>query len=482
MLGSLRNFSSSIYAKVLLGIVIIPFVFWGMGSNFVGGNKNIVLRIDKDKYSIQEFGQYIEKYTPNDQVVDDNYVKRMLSSFVGEKLLEKEIEYHNIKISDQSLYNLIRNQKEFKRNDEFSRIEYEKFLIENNLSAVNFEENLLKKEKKKQLLEFIGGGIYPPEFLVNNTYNQINEKRNIQLVDLTKVFEKKLIFTEDQIISYYNDNSSEFTNIYKTMKLVELNPKILIDADEFNSLFFKKVDEVDDMIAQGDNFNSIINKFNIENFNTYRIDSLGRNTNFIKENQINDEIVKVLFNIDNSDPTILLENNNKYFVIELGKTEDIKMNIEKKETKDKSLKLLKKDKKTELISNIISKINSNQFKKIDFDTFIQNENVKPKKINLKDKLDYRILKKEIVNEIYNYQGKRVVVVNDLSLSEAYLIYIDKIESVTINRGEEEYNAYSNLAKFNIKGDLFNTYDAYLKAKYEIEINYKTLSMIKNYFN
>ena len=51
-----------------------------------------------------------------------------------------------------------------------------------------------------------------------------------------------------------------------------------------------------------------------------------------------------------------LEANNKYFVIELGKTEDIKMNIEKKETKDKSLKLLKKDKKTELISNIISKI------------------------------------------------------------------------------------------------------------------------------
>ena len=61
-------------------------------------HKNIVLRIDNDKYSIQEFGLYIQKYTPSDQVIDDNYVKQMLSSFVGEKLLEKEIEYHNIKI------------------------------------------------------------------------------------------------------------------------------------------------------------------------------------------------------------------------------------------------------------------------------------------------------------------------------------------------------------------------------------------------
>ena len=43
MLGSIRKFSTSIYAKILLGIVIIPFVFWGMGSAFTSGSKNIVV-------------------------------------------------------------------------------------------------------------------------------------------------------------------------------------------------------------------------------------------------------------------------------------------------------------------------------------------------------------------------------------------------------------------------------------------------------
>ena len=62
MLSSIRKFSTSIYAKILLGIVIIPFVFWGMGSNFVGGNKNIILTIDKDKYSIQDFASYIQNF------------------------------------------------------------------------------------------------------------------------------------------------------------------------------------------------------------------------------------------------------------------------------------------------------------------------------------------------------------------------------------------------------------------------------------
>ena len=56
---------------------------------------------------------------------------------------------------------LIKHQKVFKRENKFSRTEYEKFLLENNISAVIFEANLAKNEKKKQLLDFIGGGILP---------------------------------------------------------------------------------------------------------------------------------------------------------------------------------------------------------------------------------------------------------------------------------------------------------------------------------
>ncbi len=61
MLGSFRKFSGSIYAKILLGIIIIPFVFWGMGSSITGGSKNVVVVIDKEKYSIQHFSNFIKK-------------------------------------------------------------------------------------------------------------------------------------------------------------------------------------------------------------------------------------------------------------------------------------------------------------------------------------------------------------------------------------------------------------------------------------
>ena len=60
MLGAFRKFSGSIYAKILMGIIIIPFVFWGMGSSITGGSKNVVVVIDKEKYSIQHFSNFIK--------------------------------------------------------------------------------------------------------------------------------------------------------------------------------------------------------------------------------------------------------------------------------------------------------------------------------------------------------------------------------------------------------------------------------------
>ena len=45
MLSKLRNFSKSRLSGVLVFIIIIPFVMWGMGSVFSGGNTNIIAKI-----------------------------------------------------------------------------------------------------------------------------------------------------------------------------------------------------------------------------------------------------------------------------------------------------------------------------------------------------------------------------------------------------------------------------------------------------
>ena len=480
MLGSIRKFSSTIYAKILLGVIIIPFVFWGMGNTFFGGSKNIVVVIDKEKYSVQELTNFINRTAVEKVKATD--IDRFLSAFIGEKLMEKEIELLGIKLSDGSLSKLIKHQKGFKRNNKFSRTEYEKFLLENNLTAITFESMLSAQEKRKQMLNFISGGIFPTKFLINMTYDKINQKRNIELINLNNAFNKKLNFSENTIATYFENNKNKYSDVYRTIKLLELNPRKLVGDDEFTDLFFKKIDEIDDLIISGRKLNQITEKFNLENPNLHTINKLGKSINPETNQEISKDLIEKIFNIDEIEPTILIENNNKYFVIELLKSENIKKSIEDELVRNEIILDLRNKTKRKLAIQIIDKINKKNFNKPDFDKFSREENVNIQKIYLKNQNDYSVLKREIVNQIYAFSEKKVILVNDLDFSESYLIYIDEIENVKISESSEEYQKYLNISKAKIVGDLYNTYDSYIQKRYKIDINYQALDIVKNYFN
>ena len=59
MISSLRNFAKTKIAGVFVFIIIIPFVFWGMGSMFSGGNTNNIAEINNTKVSTQDFMNFL---------------------------------------------------------------------------------------------------------------------------------------------------------------------------------------------------------------------------------------------------------------------------------------------------------------------------------------------------------------------------------------------------------------------------------------
>ena len=270
MLGQFRKFSSSVYAKVFLFIVAIPFVFWGMGPVFQGGKLNTIAEIGKKKISTDEFINFVNYYSPKEQNIDSKLIDKLLSNFVAEKLISQEIDNLNIRLSDISLSEIIKNEKLFKKENEFSRTEYEKFLIQSNLNAVSFEANILEQEKREQLFDFIGGGVYPSDFLIANSYNRINQKRNIELIELKNVFKAKTNFTEDKILEFYNKNKNLYEDVHKTIKFIKLEPKNLAGNDDYSSLFFEKLDEIEDLIIEEKNLDFILNNFNLKNANSIK--------------------------------------------------------------------------------------------------------------------------------------------------------------------------------------------------------------------
>ena len=88
----------------------------------------------------------------------------------------------------------------------------------------------------------------------------------------------------------------------------------------------------------------------------------------------------------------------------------------------------------------------------------------------------------MVNQIYAFAEKKIIVISDIGFSKNYLIFIDKIENVTIADDSEGYQKYLKLSKAKIVSELYNAYDGYIKRRYNIDINYQALDKIKNYFN
>ena len=482
MLGQFRKFSSSIYAKILMGIMVIPFVFWGMGSNFMGGNKNVIVVIDKEKYSAQSFFKYMQKFISLSQRIESNEIDKFFSNFIGEKLIEKEVEHLDLKLSDKSLSKLIKIQENFKRENKFSRVEYEKFLLKNNSTAVIYEAEFSKYEKRKQLFDFIGGGILPSNHIINMTYDKINQKRNIELINLNDIFKKKLNFPEKQIKSYFENNKNQYKEIYKSIKLIELNPKKLVAGQEFNDSYYKKIDEIDYMIIEGKNLDTIIQNFNLKEARSLTLNVSGKDINLKTIKNISENLAKSIFDVVNNETVSLIESENKYFIVKVIKTEDIQREIGNEAVRKNVLLGLEIETKRKLMSEIIAKINKRSFSKSDFDKLSKNENVPIKKITLENQNDNNVLKKELISHVYAFPEKQIIVVNDMNFSENFLVFIDKIENVNIKSDSHEYQKYLDLSKIKITNELYNTYDNYIRKRYKVDINYQSLDIVKNRFN
>ena len=65
MINSLRNFAKTKLAGVFVGIIILPFVFWGMGGMFSSGNTIIINFSNIVSITTTEHSTHTPKYKWN---------------------------------------------------------------------------------------------------------------------------------------------------------------------------------------------------------------------------------------------------------------------------------------------------------------------------------------------------------------------------------------------------------------------------------
>ena len=472
MISRLRSFSGSKLAGVVVGIIIIPFVFWGMGSVFSGGNTNNIAKINNESISTQDFVDHLNRLGLDNaklkKEIDNNILEEILLELVNNKILDMEIEDLKVTMSESSLVNKIKSNETFTdKNKKFSRIKYEKFLLENNLTAPDFERRLKKQELKKNLFDYVSGGIKSPYFLNNKIYNNETKQIELDYFDLNNSYDKET--TTIEIDNFIRDNEEKLKVDYINLSYTIIDPKSLIEIEEFNDEFFEKIDEIENSILNGFNINDISKKYNLTlvSKNNYQID----------END--DDKLKEIYRKRNDDKIQLIDKNDYFLLFEITK---INKKLPKKndpkfvDMVKKNLILKKKfDLHEELFKNIQDKkLDDNKFNKI----AKSKENILNIKLN--GISDYNIFDKDSVKLIYSLPSESFTLLTDKD-NKIYLAKIKNISSNILSKDNEKTKDYLLKSNLIIINDIFSSYNLSLNDKYNVKTYEQAMDRVKNYF-
>ncbi len=471
MISSFRNFAKTKFAGLLVFIMIIPFVFWGMGGMFSSGNTNNIAKVNKTNITTQEFLDYLNKSRiPQETIkknLDNNIIQEILSGLVSTTLLELEIKDFDIIISENTLLKKIKKNKNFLDEDgNFQRIKYEKFLLENNQSAPAFELRLRGRELQKNLFDYIGAGTSSPQFLIDKLFEEENKKLEIEFINLENFYTKKEDITDQDLKKFIIDNQDQLKIEYIDFKYAIINPKNLIGADEFNQSFFDKIDQIEIDISNEISFETIIASLEIQPVEI-------KNFKFSPNKS---EIEKKIFESRNNKFDIF-ENENDYILYTINNIEEKQPDLSDKETKDEVLNLVFQKIKYDYNRKLLEEINNKKFSNNDF-LNMGKDKIETTKLNsIRDNKKFEINAVEI---LYSLPVNSFTLINDEN-NNIYLAKIKKFENQFTENNNDKLNEYVKKQNSNHKNSLLKSYDLLLNEKYNVVLNQKTIERVKNYF-
>ena len=471
MIGSFRNFAKTKFAGILVFIMIIPFVFWGMGSMFSSGNTNNIVKINKTNISTQDFIDHINRSNIPQQTIrnnlDKNIIEELLSTLVSTTLLELEIKDFEILVSEETLLKKIKTNKNFQNdNGDFERLKYEKFLLENNQSAPAFELRLRGRELQKSLFDYIGAGTISPSFLTKKLYEEENKKLEIQYINLKDSYKKKEEVKISEINNFLDENKEQLKTEYIDFSYTVINPKLLIGVDEFNQTFFDKIDEIEVDISNNISLKEIANKLNIQPINI---------VDFKLSTKAND-IEKKIFEARNIKFDII-ENNDDYILYQINKSEEKSPDLKDAEFKEDIINLILQKNKFDFNKELLEKIQNKKFNDNDFLKFGK-EKVQTTTLNsIKDNKKFEI---NAVELLYSLPLNSFTLINDEN-NQIYLAKIKKTINQSIDLNDDNFKNYTDKQNTNNKQNILKSYDLLLNKKYNVVINEKTIERVKNFF-
>ncbi len=239
MLDGMRRKTRTWGIKVLFAIIILVFVFWGVGG-FRISKRGVLAKVNGEPILVKDFFKVYQseydrllKQRPNlssEDIKKLGLKKMVLNEMINQRLLLKKAEDLGIVIPDEKLREKITSMNVFKNKKKvFDPNRYKMILAANNITPMEFESLVKRDMRLKELKKYITSSVTVTDKEVRDLYDFVMRQGKIEYVGFDiKDFLDKVSVSDKEIKKYYAENKDRFKEPERIqLRYIKLTPDVL---------------------------------------------------------------------------------------------------------------------------------------------------------------------------------------------------------------------------------------------------------------
>ncbi len=242
MLRDIKQQSSGLGFKIIMGLIIISFVFWGVGNSLISSSNDSAAMVNGEKITITDFNQanQAQKNRLKNQFGDnlgteyfdsENFKRGVLNQIVNSELLKQEAEKFDYAVSPQTIKVYIESSSGLQIDGKFSKEAYANYLAQVNKSAELLQRDIKEDIKSAALPKLVTQSAFSLKSEIETQYQLSKQKRNFDFIEISsKDYEDQVVITEEETSNYYKEFGSDFmTQEQVSVNYIELSTTDLLD-------------------------------------------------------------------------------------------------------------------------------------------------------------------------------------------------------------------------------------------------------------
>ncbi|MDL2286188.1 SurA N-terminal domain-containing protein [Desulfococcaceae bacterium OttesenSCG-928-F15] len=220
MMSRMKAQASSLMVKIILGLIVLVFVFWGTGSYRAGQLNRVALvngtgvsldlfRVEYENI-VQELRGQFGGTLPDGALEMFNVRERALWRTIDRELLHQEAERLKLRVTDEEIANLIFKSPNFQKDGRFDRTLYENFLKDQRTSAPVFESRQREMMLINKLYTLTMGGVQVSSDEALDAYLYQNLRLGVEAALFQPSHFTPAEPGEEAVLAYYGTNKEKY--------------------------------------------------------------------------------------------------------------------------------------------------------------------------------------------------------------------------------------------------------------------------------